>query len=205
MRLALLDRPLPDPAQRLQLACTPDQRQHRETALAGRVGRAQRQPRSQRLELPLGDDRRGRLVGDCAVGGGVCLLTDEDPVDRCRRLETRGRVDDVARDHRLAELRPVVERHERLAGIDRDPQLEIKVLVALVHLPNGVAHRERRAHRALCVVAERRRRTEDRHHRVADELLDDPAERLDLPPDARVVRGQDRPHVLRVQLLGPAR
>ena len=36
MRAAFLDRPLPDPAQRLELACTPDQRNHRQTPLPGR-------------------------------------------------------------------------------------------------------------------------------------------------------------------------
>lgn len=49
----------------------------------------------------------------------------------------------------------------------------------------------------------RDRRAEDAHDRVADELLDEASERLDLAAYALVVRREDRVHVLRVELLGP--
>jgi hypothetical protein len=47
------------------------------------------------------------------------------------------------------------------------------------------------------------RRSEDAHHGVADELLHDAPERLDLAADAIVVRGQNRANLLGVELLGP--
>ena len=46
------------------------------------------------------------------------------------------------------------------------------------------------AHGTLRVVAVGERRAEHTHHRVADELLDHPAERLDLVSDPLVVRRQ---------------
>src|SRR5688500_13519960 len=42
---------------------------------------------------------------------------------------------------------------------------------------------------------------EERHHRVADELLHDAAVPLDLAPQALVVGTKDRLHVLRVECL----
>ena len=63
-----------------------------------------------------------------------------------------------------------------------------------------ITHRERGANRALRVISEGGRRPEDAHHRVADELLDDAAERLDLAPDGVVVRHEDGARVLRIEL-----
>ena len=48
----------------------------------------------------------------------------------------------------------------------------------------------------------RGRRAEQRHHRIADELLDGPAEPLELGAQMRVVRREQRTHVLRVEALG---
>ena len=45
------------------------------------------------------------------------------------------------------------------------------------------------------------RRAEQRHHGVADELLDGPAEALELGPQLRVVRREQAAHVLRVERL----
>ena len=64
-----------------------------------------------------------------------------------------------------------------------------------------VADRERRADRALGIVLVRRRRAEERHHRVADELLDRAAVPLELGADALVVGAEDRLDVLRVERL----
>ena len=69
----------------------------------------------------------------------------------------------------------------------------------------GLLADEGRPHRPLGVVAKCSGRAEDGHHGVADELLHDTAERLDLPPDALVIGRQDRMHVLRIQPLGPRR
>ncbi len=49
----------------------------------------------------------------------------------------------------------------------------------------------------------RRRRPEERHHRVADELLDGSAEPLELGAEVRVIRREQRVDVLRIETLGP--
>ncbi len=116
-------------------------------------------------------------------------------VDRRGTLEASGGVDDVARGHALACVGAGVERDQRLAGGDPDAELE-----AL--LDGEVADRERRADRALGVVLVRGRGSEERHDRVADELLDGAAMSFELRADALVVRAQDRLDVLRVERLG---
>jgi hypothetical protein len=198
MRNGLAGDALPDPAQNLELA-GPSDEVARETALACGMQRAQRQPGFDRLGLALGDDRRRLLVFDRLARRGVCLSPDEHAVDRRGRLEARGRVDDVAGDHRLAELRPGAERDQRLAGVDGDPDLHVEPLEGL----HVVADRERRPHRALRVVAVGRRSPEDGHDRVADELLDHAAERLELAANEVVVGREERPDVLRVEHFGP--
>ena len=87
-----------------------------------------------------------------------------------------------------------VELNKGLAG--RDPHAELETL-----LDREVADRERCAHGPLGVVLVRDGRAEQRHHRVADELLDRAAVALELGSNARVVRPEDRLHVLRVHRL----
>ena len=88
-----------------------------------------------------------------------------------------------------------LELDDRLAGVHRDSHLQPVLL-------GPVADGERCAHGALGVVAVRRRRAEDAHDRVPDELLDRAAVALELLADAFVVRSEDRPNVLWVELLG---
>ena len=76
-------------------------------------------------------------------------------------------------------------------------------LDALVRRP--VEDRERRADGALRVVLVRDGRAEDRHHRVADELLDGAAVALELLAHVRVVAAELGRDVLGVELLGPRR
>jgi len=78
---------------------------------------------------------------------------------------------------------------------NRDAELQPFVLGPV---PDG----ERGPHRALGVVAVGDRRAEDAHDGIADELLDAPAVALELSPNAFVVGNEERPHVLRVELLG---
>jgi hypothetical protein len=96
----------------------------------------------------------------------------------------------------LAELRPCVDGHERLARVHSHANLELAVL------GDPVTDRERRAHRALWVVLVRDRRAEHRHDRIADELLHCAAALLELRPQALVVRTQDRFDVFWVERLG---
>ena len=64
-----------------------------------------------------------------------------------------------------------------------------------------VADRERRSDSPLGIVLVCRRRAEERHHRVADELLDRAAVPFELGADALVVRPENRLDVLRVERL----
>ena len=82
-----------------------------------------------------------------------------------RLLEARGDVDRLAgREGRLGLVR------DDLAGLDADARLQLE-------LADGVEDREPGAHGALGVVLVRLRNAERGHHRVAGELLDDPAVR----------------------------
>ena len=72
------------------------------------------------------------------------------------------------------------EGDDGLAGGDGRPHGELELFL-LVQLVDRVEDAESRADGALGVVLVRDRRAEDRHHRVADELLDRAAEALDLP------------------------
>ena len=83
------------------------------------------------------------------------------------------------------------------AGVDADAELELGLLVE-----DPVADGERSADGALGIVFVRDRGAEHRHHRIADELLHRAAEALELVAQARVVRAEQRPHLLRIHLLG---
>ncbi len=146
-------------------------------------------PDRHRLGLALRFDRLGLAVVD----------PHEDPVGGRRRLQPRRGVDDVARCHRLAGIRVRVERDERLAGVHgrADPQVGRR-------LPDRLPDRERGDHGAHRIVFVRDGRSEDRHHRVADELLHRPAALLDLLAKPRVIGREHRPDVLRIELLGTA-
>ena len=69
-------------------------------------------------------------------------------------------------------------------------------------LGGEVADRERRPDRALGVVLVRGRGSEERHDRVADELLDGAAMSFELGANALVVRAQESLDVLRIHRLG---
>ena len=170
----------------------------RDRALPRRRDRADRKPRVDRVLLPLRDHRLGRRVLDRVPGRQVRLFTDDDAVHGRRSLQPGGRVHHVACDHRLAERRPRTEGHDGFARVDGDPDLQ----VAPGELADDVPHDERRAHGALRVVAVGERRSEDTHDRIADELLDDAAEGLDLAPDAVVVRRQHGADLFGIEPLG---
>ena len=144
--------------------------------------------------LPLASIGVVRLEHDLPLGRAERRLADEHAVDRRGRLQPRGGVDDVARDHALTRERLRAERDERLAGVDADADVQV-----LAALGDRVAHGERGAHGALGVVLVRRRRAEHRHHGVADELLDRAAEALEHRAQRLVVRRERAAHVLHVE------
>ena len=94
------------------------------------------------------------------------------------------------------------ERHDRLPGTDgsSDPQIEPRS--SFVELGDGRHGRQPAPDGSLRVVAVRERRSEDGHARVADELLDRPAEPVGLDAERVVEQGQSIPDVLRVFVVG---
>ena len=121
-----------------------------------------------------------------------------------RRLEARGDVDRVAH-HRVA-VADLAGQH--VAGVDPDPQREAAaggggdVLVDLLH--RGL-HRQAGADGTLGVVLVGDRRTEHRHHVVADVLVDGAAVADDLLPEPAQRPVDDRLHGLGVHALGDRR
>ena len=129
------------------------------------------------------------------AGRAVRRLVDEDAVDRRGGLEAGGGVDDVARGHALA-------RSGRASSETSASPVVIPTRSSSALLEREVADRERGADGALGIVLVRGRRAEERHHGVADELLDGAAVTLELRADALVVRAEERLDVLGVQRLG---
>ena len=128
-----------------------------------RLGRA---PDRDRRCLSLRLDGRRLLVLDRVTRGAVRRLVGEDAVDRSRALQASRGVDDVSRGHAFTGFRTCVQPDERLAGGDGDSHLDVVV-------PNGpVANGQAGAHGTLRVVLMRDRCAEQRHDRIADELLD---------------------------------
>ena len=159
--------------------------------------RLQRLPDRHRVPLALRRHRRRLAVIDHRPRLAEGALADQDPVHRRGGLQPRRRVHHITRGHPLPLGRAGPQQDQRLPGIHRDPDLD------LLLLPSPIADRQRGPHRPLRIILMRDRRPEHRHHRIPDELLHRPAEPLQLGPQPRVIRRQQRPDVLRVHLLGP--
>ena len=89
-------------------------------------------------------------------------------------------------------------RDERFAGRNGDARVWA---LALVGHQSRIA--QRGADRSLWIVLVRGGGAENRHDRLADELLDRPAEPLQFGADAHVVGREERANVLRVDRLRP--
>ena len=159
-------------------------------------------PDLDRLGLPLRLDGLGRAERERVHGREIRRPADEDAVGRRGRLDPRGGVEHVAGSRPLALARPRPEHHERLAGVDAGPDVEVEPLVLLVQLGDSLPDRERRADGALGIVLVGLRRAEQREDGVAAELLEGAAVGLELAADACVVRSHERLHVLGVEILG---
>ena len=118
------------------------------------------------------------------------LRADQD-LTRLRRLfEPCGHVHRVT--GREALLRP---RHD-LAGVDADPELERRPVLAqqgLVQRPQTVTQLGRRAHGAQRIVLVQDGDAEHRHHGIADELLHRPPVTFDDQPRRVEIPGHHAP------------
>ena len=136
----------------------------------------------------------GRLEGDRARRRPHRRLPDEDGPWLRRRLQAAGAVHEVAGHH------PLVRRPERdrgLAGQDAGPGLDRRPERA-----DGVHEFETGPDRPLRVVLVGDRRAPDRHHRVADELLERAPVTADHGRGELEVPRQGLAHLLGVALLG---
>ena len=131
------------------------------------------------------------------------LPGDEDPVDRRRCLQPTGAVDRRS-DRDEPHAASLVERADHhLAGVDAHAHVQGDPVAALhvgVEHLEVAHHRQGRAHRTVGVVLVGAAQAVHRHHRVADELLDDAALVLDRPLPAGEVGADDLAGVLGVEL-----
>ena len=139
----------------------------------------------------------GALVGDRRLGRALGRLAREDRARFGRRLDARSRVDEVAGNHPLV---GGAERHRSLTGEDAGAGAQ-----------QGIDLRDRGSEveggpdGPFGVVLLRDRRTPDRHHGVADELLDRAAVPLDHRAGNDEIPAQELPRVLRVAPFGGGR
>jgi hypothetical protein len=148
------------------------------------------EPRRDRESLALEQRLAGRLVGDRRFGRPEGRLADEDGSGGRRALEARGRVDEVTGDHALV---GGTDRDRGLAGQDGRPGLDRGA-----ERPDGIDELEAGPDSPLGVVLVGERRAPDRHDRIADELLDHVASKVE-------VAGQELAGVLGVSALGERR
>src|SRR5262249_14207687 len=117
------------------------------------------------------------------AGGSVGALAHGDAARAAGGLKTSGDVDRVA-DHRVVAADGA---GQHLAGVHADAQGEahaVRLVEGGVDVRHRILHSKRGAHRALGVVLVRHRRAEDRHHVVADVLVDGAAVALHLVAEA---------------------
>ena len=87
--------------------------------------------------------------------------------------------------------------HQHPAGVDGDAHLQRHFW-----LRRPVADGEGSAHRTLGIVFMGDRRAEQRHHGVADELLDGTAEAFEIGSEPLVIWGEQGANVLGIETLG---
>ncbi len=126
--------------------------------------------------------------------------TDEHAAGRSQRLQAGSSVDDVA--HRRV-VRTGQRADEHLAGVDADAHLDRRVGADVVdEAGQRRLHAQRRPHGPFGIVLVGDGRTEQGDDGVAEQLVDAPAELLDVGDEA-LETGLDEPlHTLRIEVLG---
>ncbi len=160
--------------QKAQLALAADERcfEARRPTLAASVrDHAERPEQRHGLGLALQLVLACVAVVDRRLAGAPRCIADEHGARLGGRLDPRGGVDEVARDHALVGR---AQRDRRFAGEDAGARPERGV-----EARHRLDELERRPHRPFGVVLVRDRGAPDGHHGVADELLDGAAVALD--------------------------
>ena len=160
------------PLEPVQLGVTADERGDRPLihVHAEPAARPDQPPYRHGLRLALDPDRCQLVVRKQRMGRPPGALADQDAVHRCHPLQARGGIDDVA-DHPFG-LPAGLEDHERFAGGDADPYRQGKGGLRRVQLDDGLEQACRAADGPLGVVLVGQGCTEDRHDRIADELVE---------------------------------
>jgi hypothetical protein len=179
----LVHRALVRTREQLELGGAPHHR--RRIAAADASGHRPQPVRGQRLGLPLRLDRRQELGVDGVADESVRLLADQYLTGSRGLLEPGRDVDGVACGERAGPA------GDDLAGVDADPNVDLHPVAQLERRPNGTQR----------IVLVNDRDAEDRHHRVADELLDRAAVPLDRGACDVEVAAHDRPQCLRIDAL----
>src|SRR5690349_9190911 len=138
------------------------------------------------------------LVADRSLARPARRVADEDDARLGQRLDPRGGVDEIARNHALS-LGP--DRHSGLAGENACADAESRSAELVGEPGDRRDEVESGPHGALRVVLVCDGRSPYGHHGVADELLDRPAVALDKPAARIEVARQKLPHLLGVALL----
>ena len=188
-----------------ELRASADEPEPRRAAARAVLAHSDRLPYTHRLGLALGDDRFCLAQLDRRAARAVGALVHENAVHRRRRLEPRSRVEHVAPGHALPLADACAERDDRLAGGDADPNPQLAGRILLVQERDRGEDRKTGAHRPLGVVLVGDGCAEERDNGVADELLDRAPVALEHLAKLRVVRLEQRQHVLGVEVLGAAR
>ena len=150
------------------------------------------------LGFPLQLERRKPLDGDALANEVQCLAAEQNLAGVRGLLQPGRNVDGVSSCEAL------LGSGNDLAGVDPDPQLELRFVVALqltVQVIELRAEILRGADSAQCVVLVHLRHAEDGHHGVADELLDHSAVALDCGAGDVEVAGEHAAEALRIETL----
>ena len=199
MRLALTERAANGGEQQVDLALPPDEHLP-EAGKAARTGERERThdgmgDDATRLALRLEHARFPELEG--ASRRRDRPLAGEHLAGSRALLETRADVHGIARDERPSLGGP----YDDLAGVDADAHCKL----SLEELPETPLHGEARVQRALGMILERSRGTEDGHDPVPGELLDRSARALDLGGHRLVEAREARPHALGILVVRESR
>ncbi len=158
--------------------------------------RALREPHGEGIGFPFHSHGPHRLEVEHRAGEPIGPLPDQDPPGRRRTLESRGRVDHIAEHHPLSR-RTGSQVDDRLPRLDAQSHRHGDLRL-LVHLFDHREDPKSAEHGPFRVVLVNGRNAVDGQHGITHELLDGPAEPLDLSLDTGEEVREGRAHILRV-------